>query len=106
MDGALDLLTEQLIRSREPAILGAIEGASQPLAGRFRARPSLWRLDDEEGGLRLIAPGGDMTFSRAPRSAIERALSGDPFTPDDLGHDQAEELIRRLTVAGLIERVG
>ncbi|MBU4137602.1 MAG: cupin domain-containing protein [Alphaproteobacteria bacterium] len=105
MDGALDLLTEQLIRSREPAVLGAIEGASRPVGGRYRARPSLWRLDDEDGGLRLIAPGGDMTFSRAPRSTIERALSGDPFTPDDLGHDQAEDLIRRLTVAGLIEQV-
>jgi mannose-6-phosphate isomerase-like protein (cupin superfamily) len=105
MEGALDLLTEQLIRSREPAVLGAIEGASWPLAGRYRARPSLWRLDDEDGGLRLIAPGGDMTFSRAPRSAIERALSGEPFAPEDLQHDQAEELVRRLTVAGLIERV-
>lgn len=105
LEGALDVLTEQLIRSREPAVLGAIESASRPLARHYRARPSLWRLDDEEDGLRLIVPGGDMTFSRAPRSVIERALSGEPFSPDDLGHDQAEELIRRLTVTGLIERI-
>lgn len=105
LDEALDLMTEQFIRSREPAVLGAIEGASRPLADRYRARPSPWRLIDEDGGLRLIVPGGDMTFSRAPRSVIERALSGDPFAPDELGHDQAEELIRRLTATGLIERV-
>ena len=105
IDGALDLLTEQFIRSREPDVLGAIEGGSRPPGRRYRARPSLWRLLDEEGGLRLIAPGGDLTFSRAPRAVIERALSGDPFTPEDLGDDQAEELIRRLTVTGLIERI-
>ncbi len=105
LDGALDLFAEQFIRSREPDVLGAVEGASMPLGRRYRARPSLWRLLDEEGGLRLIAPGGDLTFSRAPRSVIERALSGNPFTPDDLGHDQAEELIRRLTATGLIQRI-
>ena len=105
IDGALDLLTEQFIRSREPDVLGAIEGGSRPPGRRYRARPSLWRLLDEEGGLRLIAPGGDLTFSRAPRAVIERALSGDPFKPEDLGDDQADELIRRLTVAGLIERI-
>ncbi len=104
MDGALDLLTEQFIRSREPAVLGAIESASRPLAGRYRARPVPWRLIDEDGGLRLIIPGGDMTFSRAPRPVIERALSGQPFAPEDLVHDQVEDLIRRLTTTGLIER--
>ncbi|MDP1914022.1 cupin domain-containing protein [Brevundimonas sp.] len=105
LDGALDLLTEQFIRSREPDVLGAVEGASRPPGGCYRARPSLWRLLDEDGGLRLIAPGGDLTFSRAPRAVIERALSGDPFTREDLGEDQAEELIRRLTVTGLIEPI-
>lgn len=104
MDGALDLLTEQFIRSREPAVLGAIENASRPLARQYRARPVSWRLIDEDGGLRLIIPGGDMTFSRAPRPVIERALSGQPFAPEDLGHDQAEELIRRLATTGLVER--
>lgn len=105
MDRALDLLTEQFIQSREPAVLGAIAWASQPLADRYCARPSPWRLIDEEGGLRLIVPGGDMTFSRAPRAVIERALSGDPFAPADLGHDQAEDLIRRMVATGLIERI-
>ncbi len=105
MDGALDLLTEQFIQSREPAVLGAIESASRPLARQYRARPAPWRLIDEEGGLRLIIPGGEMTFSRAPRPVIERALSGQAFAPEDLVHDQAEELIRRLTTTGLIERL-
>ena len=105
IDGALDLLTEQFIRSREPDVLGAVEGASHSPGRLYRARPSLWRLLDEEGGLRLIAPGGDLTFNRAPRAVIERALSGDPFTPEDLGDDQAGELILRLTVSGLIEEI-
>lgn len=105
MDGALDLLTEQFIRSREPAVLGAIVSASRPLARRYRARLVPWRLIEEDGGLRLIIPGGDMTFSRAPRGVIERALSGETFGPGDLVHDQAEELIRRLTTTGLIERL-
>lgn len=104
MDGALDLLTEQFIQSREPAVLGAIVHASGPLAASYRARPAPWRLVDEEGGLRLIVPGGDMTFSRAPRAVVERALSGEAFAPDDLGHEEAEELIRRLVATGLIER--
>jgi bifunctional lysine-specific demethylase and histidyl-hydroxylase NO66 len=104
MDEAFDLLSEQFIRSREPAVLGAIEAASRPLAGRYRARPAPWTLTDEDGGLRLIIPGGDMTFRRAPRPVIERALSGEPFTPDDLGHDETEDLIRRLIAAGLIEQ--
>lgn len=105
LDGALDLLTEQFIRSREPDVLGAVEGASRPLGLRYRARPSPWRLLDEADGLRLIAPGGDLTFSRAPRAVIELALSGAPFAPRDLDHDQADELIRRLTVCGLIEQL-
>ena len=105
IDGALDLLTDQFIRSREPDVLGAVESGSSPRGRRYQARPSLWRLLDEDGGLRLIAPGGDMTFSRAPRAVIERALSGQPFSHEDMGPDQADELIRRLTVAGLIERI-
>lgn len=103
LDGALDLLTDQFIRSREPDIRAAIEGASRPLGRSFRARPSLWRLVDEDGGLRLIAPSGDLTFARAPRAVIERALSGLAFAPDDLGYDEAEDLIRRLTATGLVE---
>ena len=93
--------------SRRPALndSSAVESASMPLGRRYRARPSVWRLLDEDGGLRLIAPGGDLTFSRAPRAMIERALCGDPFAPGDLAHDGIEEVIRRLTVAGLIERI-
>ncbi len=104
-DGALDLFAEQFIRSREPDVLGAVEGASMPLGRRYRARPSLWRLLDEGEGLRLIAPGGDLTFNRAPRAVIERVLSGEPFAPADLAYDEIEEVIRRLTVTGLIGRI-
>jgi ribosomal protein L16 Arg81 hydroxylase len=105
LDGALDLMVDQFIRSREPDVSGAIEGASLPMAPRYRARPSPWRLVAEGEGLRLIAPSCDLTFSRAPRAVIERALSGEPFAPADLGHDETEDLVRRLTTAGLLERM-
>lgn len=105
LDGALDLMVDQFIRSREPDVSGAIEGASRPMAARYRARPSPWRLVAEGEGLRLIAPSCDLTFSRAPRAVIERALSGEPFAPADLGHDEIEDLVRRLTTAGLLERM-
>ncbi|WP_339913276.1 cupin domain-containing protein [uncultured Brevundimonas sp.] len=105
LDGALDLLTDQFIRAREPDVRGTIVEGSQPLGGTYQARPSLWRLIDEDGGLRLIAPSGDLTFARAPRVVVERALSGLAFGPDDLGYNEVEDLIRRLTVSGLIERL-
>lgn len=105
LDSALDLLTDQFIRAREPDVRGTIEGAARALGGTYRARPSLWRLIDEDGGLRLIAPSGDLTFARAPRAVVERALSGLAFVPDELGYNEAEDLVRRLTATGLIERL-
>lgn len=102
INAAMDLLAEQFIRSREPDLSGAIENATLPLADRYQARPSPWRLEDDKDGLRLVIPGGIMTFSKAPRAVIERMLSGQPFTPADLG-DGAEDLIRRMMANGLIE---
>jgi mannose-6-phosphate isomerase-like protein (cupin superfamily) len=103
MGPAMDVTTELFIRSREPDVRGAIESASQPLAARYRARPALWKLEQTDPGLRLIVPGGDMSFSRAPRQVLERALSGTPFTPQDLEWPEAEDVIRRLSSTGLIE---
>jgi len=105
MGPSLDVITDLFIRSREPDVRGAIEGASRPLAARYRARPALWKLEDADPGLRLVVPGGDMTFTRAPRAVLERALDGEPFAPHDLGWEEAEDVIRRLATTGLIEPI-
>lgn len=105
MGPSLDVITDLFIRSREPDVRGAIEGASKPLAARYRARPTLWKLEDADPGLRLVVPGGDMTFARAPRAALERALDGEPFGPHDLEWEEAEDVIRRLATTGLIEAI-
>ena len=105
MGPSLDVITDLFIRSREPDVRGAIEGASKPLAARYRARPALWKLEDADPGLRLVVPGGDMTFARAPRAVLERALDGAPFAPHDLGWEEAEDVIRRLATTGLIEAI-
>lgn len=105
-DNAVDLAVNQLISSREPDVSGAILNAHKPLAGHYVARPSLWRLVDEavDGvpGLRLIAPGGDLTFTDVGRPELERALSGQPFAPSDLVTTDPAPLIRRLVASGLI----
>ena len=105
MGPSLDVITDLFIRSREPDVRGAIEGASKPLAPRYRARPTLWKLEDADPGLRLVVPGGDMTFARAPRATLERALDGEPFGPHDLEWEEAEDVIRRLATTGLIEAI-
>ena len=105
MGPSLDVITDLFIRSREPDVRGAIEGASKPLAARYRARPALWKLEDADPGLRLVVPGGDMTFARAPRVVLERALDGEPFAPHDLGWEEADDVIRRLATTGLIEPI-
>ncbi|WP_426040534.1 cupin domain-containing protein [Brevundimonas sp. TWP2-3-4b1] len=105
MGPSLDVITDLFIQSREPDVRGAIEGASRPLAARYRARPALWKLEDADPGLRLVVPGGDMTFARAPRVVLERALDGEPFAPHDLGWEEADDVIRRLATTGLIEPI-
>lgn len=105
-DNAVDLAVNQLISSREPDVSGAILNAHLPLAARYVARPSLWRLEEEaiDGvpGLRLIAPGGDLTFTDLPKADLERALSGKPFALAEFGDAEATPLIRRLVASGLI----
>jgi ribosomal protein L16 Arg81 hydroxylase len=105
-DNALDLAITQFVNSREPDVSGALDAAHAPLAARYALRPTLWRLEDEEikgaPGLRLIAPGGDLTFTDLTRPELERILSGQPFAPEDLGTDDRTDIIRRLVSAGLI----
>ena len=52
----------------------------------------------------LIAPGGELAFSPDERPALERALSGDPFTPAQLGGAAPEAMTSKLLAYGLIAR--
>lgn len=105
-DHAIDHAVDEFIVSREPDLSGAVMAAHAPLAERYAARPSLWRIDDEEidgePGLRLIAPGGDQVFTGLSRATLEEALSGRVIAPGDLGVDDAAGVVRRLVAAGLI----
>ncbi len=103
---ALDFAVDQFITTREPDISGALLGAHAPLAEAYAARPSLWRFEDvtqDDGSVvRLISPGGDLDLKPNTREAVERALSGRPFAPAELGTDDGDQLIRRLVALGLI----
>lgn len=105
LDSALDLAIRDFVASRESDVSGAILGAHAPLAPAYVARPSIWRIEAEEidgaQTLRLIAPGGDLTFTDLSRDVLERILSGLPFSPTDHGA-AAPGIVRRLVAAGLI----
>ncbi len=106
LDHALDFAIREFVVSRESDVSGALLGAHAPLAPGYVARPSIWRIEEEEfDGTKtvlLIAPGGELSFPGLDRSSLERALSGTAFTPQDLGIPDPAPLIRRLVAAGLI----
>ena len=92
--------------SRESDVSGALLGAHESLAAAYVARPSIWRIEEDEADgdtpVRLIAPGGEMDFPGLDRAALERALSGSVFAPGDLGVPDPAPVIRRLVACGLI----
>lgn len=102
---ALDLAITEFIGTREPDVTGVITRAHAPPADRYVARPSLWRIEkgavDGEAAVHLIAPGGEMSFTGLSRDALERALSGQAFSPADLG-PAGDKVVRRLVTAGLV----
>lgn len=106
LDHALDFAIREFVVSRESDVSGALLGAHAPLAPAYVARPSIWRIEEEEFDgaktVQLIAPGGDLSFPGLDRSSLERALSGTAFAPQDLGVPDPAPLIRRLVAAGLI----
>lgn len=103
---AFDFAIDQFITSREPDVSGSLIGAHAPLAARYVARPSLWRMEDAAFDgvpiVRLIAPGGDLELKPESRADLDRALSGQAFAPGDLDADGGPDLIRRLIALGLI----
>jgi hypothetical protein len=107
LDPALDLLADNFIRSRAPDNRTAVRDAAIPVKAtdRFRLQPRTpYRIAEDIKGLVVIAPGGELTFTADARPALERALSGEAFSPADLKTENAEALAARLFAYGLVAR--
>lgn len=107
LDPAMDLMADNFIRSRAADNRFAIRDASKPVSSTesFRAQPfTPHRIAEDGDKIVLIAPGGDLDFPPERRAALERALNGAPFTPADLGCENAEAVTARLLDYGLIAR--
>lgn len=105
MDDAFDLLADQFIRSRDQDVSRGILEATRPVTEDTvycRREFVPWRIADDEDLVVLISAGGDSDFDASERAALERAMSGEPFTVKDLPTENAVEMIRRLTSAGAI----
>jgi ribosomal protein L16 Arg81 hydroxylase len=106
MDGAFDLLADSFVRLRRPNVAGVIVNGVPREDDRFRARRFVpWTVaEDEDGGIVLAGPGGDIKFEAADGDALERALEGGPFTQSDLG-ERGAVVLSALWSGGYLERV-
>ena len=106
MDGAFDLLSDSFVRQRRPNVAGVILHGVPGEEDRFRARRFVpWTVaEDDDGGIVLAGPGGDIKFEAADGDALERALSGELFVLADLG-DRAGPVLSALWSGGYLERV-
>ncbi|MDI1281245.1 cupin domain-containing protein [Brevundimonas sp.] len=104
MGAALDTITETFIRSREPDLTDSLIDSRIDPEGHYVARPSLLTVKQTETEVRVVAPGCEFNFGRAPLSLITRILDGTPFRVTDLDHAEALDVLGRLMTAGLIER--
>ena len=103
MGPSLDLMSDALIRSREPNMLGAIVRATRPIEGQYRAAPSLWRFEPEEDGkILMIAPNGDVTFTTDLKASADRMLSGETFDAAEFAEASARSLFEKLLARGLV----
>ncbi|MGV9006574.1 MAG: cupin domain-containing protein [Brevundimonas sp.] len=106
IDAALDTIAETFIRSREPNLTDALVNSRIDAEATYVARPSLVKVTQEPGEVRVLAPGCEFKFGRAPLALIERVLDGRRFRVADLDHVEAVDVMARLMTAGLILRVG
>lgn len=104
MGAALDTITETFIRSREPDLTDSLIDNRIDPEGHYVARSSLLTVTQTEAEVRVVAPGCEFKFGRAPLSLITRILDGTPFRVTDLDHAEALDVLGRLMTAGLIER--
>jgi lysine-specific demethylase/histidyl-hydroxylase NO66 len=106
LDGAFDLLSDSFVRLRRPNVAGVLLHGVPGEDDRFRARRFVpWTVaEDEDGGIVLAGPGGDIKFEAATGDALERALSGEPFAQADLGEEGAL-VLSALWSGGYLERL-
>jgi hypothetical protein len=111
LDGAMDLLVDNFIRSRAAGNQRAIVDASRPIGDkdRFQRQPHApYRVADDGDSFVVICAGGELKFVPGARAAVERAMNGQSFTAADIaaaGALDAPGLIGRLFAYGLITRL-
>ena len=113
LDSALDLFTDNFIRSRQPDSTGAIVNRAAPFkeGARFRLRPLVpWRLAENEAkeALVLITAGGELTFPQAAEPALQTVLDGGEISLDSfsmLDAKEAQESLNKLFAFGVVETV-
>ena len=104
LDPALDLTIDNFIRSRAADNRYAVRDATREiLAGdRFQLRRHApFRLAADGDRIALIVSGGELIFTPEERTAVERVLSGAPFSAGELGENA---IAARLFAYGLIVR--
>ncbi len=104
LEPAIDTIAEAFIRSREPDLTGALVDSHIDPQGTYAARTSLHTITETDTEVRVLAPGCEFKFGRAPLSLITRILDGTPFRVADLDHSEALDVLGRMMAAGLIER--
>ncbi len=108
LDPAMDLIADDFIRSRAANNDNAINNATRALAPNERLqlrRHAPYRLAEDGDDLVLITAGGEIPFTPDTRPALERALSGAPFTLADVQAEKAEAIVAQLLSYGLVERL-
>ncbi len=108
LDPALDLMTDQHIRSRPAINRLMIADANQVIAAsdQFqRAAMAPYRIAPDGDAICLIAPGGDLRFTEESEGAVRRAMDGRAFVLADLDFEHGEAVTRRLLDYGLVVRM-
>ncbi len=107
LDAALDLTADAFIRSRAADNRGAVREAENGVGAteKVRRHPfAPFRIAEDGDHLVLIAPGGELNYPLSERARLERALSGAPFTPKEIGGESAEEFAAKLLAYGILVR--
>lgn len=112
IDGAMDLFTDNFIRSRMPYTRGAISDMALPNAPEqtFRLRPYVpWRLAGDGEDVVVVTSGGEVRFPAAAEAGLHRLLDGEDINRDSFGElddDAALETIGKLHAFGLVVASG
>lgn len=113
LDSAMDLFTDNFIRSRQPDSTGNILRHAAPMqdGAKFRLRPLVpWRLaeNEEKEALVLITAGGELTFHISAEPAIQALLDGGEISLASLSMlepKDAKDSLSKLYAFGVIEPV-